>query len=100
MLLFSIHHIQRKHFYCNFFLVRLYRSLGRGFGVFLYFLVVQSIKSLRIDTMTKPRPPISFRLSVENEEKLRAIAKQKKTTIAQVIRNSLFGSENDKKSAA
>jgi len=50
--------------------------------------------------MTKPRPPISFRLSVENEEKLRAIAKQKKTTIAQVIRNSLFGSENDKKSAA
>jgi hypothetical protein len=49
--------------------------------------------------MTKPRPPISFRLSVADEEKLRAIAKQKKTTIAQVIRNSLFGSKNDKSAA-
>lgn len=50
--------------------------------------------------MAAKRSPITFRVSVEQESKLREMARQKKTTVTKVIRQSLFGSENAEKPAA
>ena len=50
--------------------------------------------------MAAKKSPITFRVTVEEESKLREMAQQKKTTITKVIKQSLFGSENAEKSAA
>ncbi|WP_171971679.1 hypothetical protein [[Limnothrix rosea] IAM M-220] len=50
--------------------------------------------------MAAKKSPITFRVSVEQETKLRERAQQNKITLTEVIKNSLFGSENADKSAA